>query len=363
MKVCPAFALGLPFPWEPRALFFSTEAVGLQADPIMFTKNKGFASCSGLDTLAGKRYTDTKNGRLCPLMLLSTQTEALGSLYGEPETIRMLAKAGFDAFDLSLFSMFSDPNYPMNRPDFRDFASQLKDVAKDCGIVCNQAHAPFASSVGDPERDRAIFQSIVQAMEGAAIVGAKIIVVHPMHHLSYRTHATQLMEMNLDFYRRLIPYCEKFGIQVACENMWQYNEEGKRIIDSVCSRPEEFCRYLDELDSPWIVGCLDVGHTALTDEDLGCYIRQMGRKRLRALHVHDNDLRDDDHTLPFTGKIDFAALTSALAEIGYEGDFTLEADAFLLRFPKELVPEALGLMGKTGRYLAEQVERAKPVEE
>lgn len=292
-------------------------------------------------------------------MLLSTQTEVLAPLYGEAEAIRMLAEAGFDAFDLSLFPMISDPNYPMCRPDFRDFAARLRETAQDCGILCRQAHAPFPSSTGDPNRDKTIFQLIVQAMEGAAIVGAKIIVVHPMHHLCYRTHAAQLMEMNLDFYRRLIPYCEKFGIQVACENMWQHNKEGGRIIDSACSRPEEFCRYLDEVNSPWIVGCLDVGHTALTDEDLGFYVRQMGKERLRALHVHDNDLQKDSHTLPFTGKIDFNVLTSALAEIDYEGDFTLEADAFLRKFPKELVPEALRLMSKTGRYLAEQVEAKK----
>ena len=40
-------------------------------------------------------------------MLLSTQTEVLAGLYGEAEAIRMLAKAGFDGFDLSLFAMFS----------------------------------------------------------------------------------------------------------------------------------------------------------------------------------------------------------------------------------------------------------------
>lgn len=287
-------------------------------------------------------------------MLLSTQTEALGPMFGEPQAIRMLAQAGFDAFDLSLFSMFSDPNYPMNRPDYREYAASLRDVAQEAGIVCNQAHAPFASSVGDPEQDEARFQTIARSLEVASIVGAKIIVVHPKHHLDYRTHAAQLKEQNLEFYRRLIPYCEEYGIKAACENMWQYNDQARRIRDSACSRPQEFCEYLDELDSPWIVGCLDVGHTALTDEDLPAFVRTMGPKRLQALHVHDNDLCADSHTLPFMGGIDFPAFTAALKESGYQGDFTLEADAFLQKFPKELVPEALRLMYHTGRYLADQ---------
>lgn len=287
-------------------------------------------------------------------MILSTQTDVLGHLYGEAQAIRMLAEAGFDAFDLSLFDMFSDPNYPMNQPNYREYAASLRAAADEAGIFCNQAHAPFASSEGDPEKDEARFQTIVRSMEIASIVGAKIIVVHPKHHLDYRTHAAQLKELNLEFYRRLIPYCQQFGIKAACENMWQYNDSARRIRDSVCSRPQEFCEYLDEIDSPWIVGCLDVGHTALTDEDLPAFVHAMGPERLQALHVHDNDLCADSHTLPFTLGIDFPAFTKALRESGYQGDFTLEADAFLLKFPKELVPEALRLMYCTGRYLADQ---------
>ena len=83
----------------------------------------------------------------------------------------------------------------------------------------------------------------------------------------------------------------------------------------------------------------------------------MGPKRLQALHVHDNDFLEDSHTMPFTCKIDFSALVTALKEIGYEGDFTLEADHFLEKFPLPLVPDALALLHKTGRFLADQCEK------
>ena len=289
-------------------------------------------------------------------MKLSTQTEHLGAIFGEAEAIRMIAAAGFDAFDLSLFYMNSKPKHPMNQPEFREYARSLRAVAEECGIVCNQAHAPFPTSFGDEQKDEAAFALVVRAMEAAAIVGAKVIVVHPMHHLSYRTHARELKERNLAFYRRLLPYCEQFQIKVACENMWQHNREAGRIIDSTCSRPEEFLEYLNELNSPWIVACLDVGHTALTDEDLPAFVRTLGGTHLQALHVHDNDLRADLHTMPYMGKIDFAAFTAALKEIGYAGDFTFEADQFLAAFPESLVPAALDLLHKVGRHLKAQCE-------
>ncbi len=288
-------------------------------------------------------------------MLLCTQTEVLAAAYGEEQAIRMLKEAGFDAFDLSLFRMNAEKDYAMNRPDFRDYAKKLRETASACGIVCSQAHAPFPSSTENPGQDEEIFECIVRSMEAASLVGAEIIVVHPKQHLSYNTCKEELKKLNLGFYRRLIPYCEKFGIRVACENMWQYNKEAGRIIESTCASPEEFCEYLDELDSPWIVGCLDVGHVVLTDQDLGHVIRTLGKSRLKALHVHDNDLHSDSHTMPFVEKIDFSALCGALKESGYEGNFTFECDEFLKKLPKCAYPEGLRLMEKVGRYLISQI--------
>ena len=72
-------------------------------------------------------------------MILSTQTDFLGRSYGEAEAIRMLAKAGFDAYDFSFFPMFENPEYPINGPDFREYAQSLRAVAEEAGIACNQA--------------------------------------------------------------------------------------------------------------------------------------------------------------------------------------------------------------------------------
>ena len=42
---------------------------------------------------------------------------------------------------------------------------------------------------------------------------------------------------------------------------------------------------------------------------------------------------------------------SALAEIGYKGDLTFEADNFMKNNPKELIPECEKFMVQTGRTL------------
>ena len=130
-------------------------------------------------------------------------------------------------------------------------------------------------------------------------------MVHPKQHLTYSEEGNpeKLFEENIEFYNRLKPYCEEYGIQVALENMWQSKSYpgGYRILHSTCSTPEEFNRYLDALDRKWFVGCLDIGHALLVHKEPQDFIRAMGKDRLKALHVHDVMAGNDTHTLPYYG--------------------------------------------------------------
>lgn len=289
-------------------------------------------------------------------MLLSTEIASLAKIFGEKEAIRIISEAGFDAFDISLFGLNCDENYIFNGDDYVEVARELKSYADSLGIVCNQSHAPFHSSFGDPEKDEWMFGKIVRAMEIASIFGAKVIVVHPKQHLSYAEHIDELFQMNVEFYNRLIPYAKKFGIKIATENMWQRNNGAKSITDSTCSRAWEFCKYIDAIDSEWFVGCLDIGHASLMGTDIPQFIKTMGNTRLQALHVHDTDLVNDSHAIPFSLKIDYLSVCKALKDIDYKGDLTFEADQYYKNFPKDFCPQAAEFLCKVGRRLIKEIE-------
>ena len=283
-------------------------------------------------------------------MRLVTQTHITAETFGDEACIPILKKAGFEALDWSFFGMEQGKGIWCTDA-WKEHALRLKEVAAQWDIGFSQAHAPFPSSRGEEVYDREIRERILRSVEAAALMGVRNIVVHPKQELEYAGNEEKLWEENLEFYRSLIPYCEEYGIRICAENMWQRDKKRGYIVDSVCARPDEFCRLLDELDSPWIAGCLDVGHCALVGREPQDVIRAMGAKRLQALHVHDVNYIQDCHTMPFMEDLDWEAITGALAEIGYEGDFTLEADEFLRRLPPELMPEAGCLMAKTGHYL------------
>ncbi|MBO5248600.1 MAG: sugar phosphate isomerase/epimerase [Clostridia bacterium] len=290
-------------------------------------------------------------------MLVSTQNDQLMKRFGPKESVRILAQAGFEAYDMSLYYCNGEED-PLDIEDYREFAQDLREYADSLGIICNQSHAVFRR-----EYDSKTRAALIRHMEIASILGAKIIVVHPYQHLYYHKNVQELKEINLQFYRSLLPYCEKFNIKIAIENMYRYynDQQGNNLVGSVCARPEEFCEYVDMLDSPWIVACLDVGHVSIVGEDLTEMIHKLG-PRLQALHIHDTDTEHDLHTLPFQGKIDWQEVTQSLADIDYKGDVTLEADAFYGSLPtteKDAYIAAATYMCSIARTLRNMINEKK----
>jgi len=287
-------------------------------------------------------------------VLLSANTANVLRNYSANEMVDMFQNAGFTAMD---FSFFDKTWYSDEREDV--FFSELRKYAEGVGMCFNQAHAPFHSSFPDEKQTKNRFQEIICALRRAALLGAKTIVVHPVQHLNYADEGVPqlLFEMNMEFYGKLIPYCQEFGIRIAVENMWQYHPWPK-ITHSTCSTPQEMNHYLDTLNSQWITGCLDVGHASLVGQLPDEFVSAMGADRLGALHIHDVTKTEDSHTIPYQGVIDWQKLMQALKTIDYQGDLTFECDGFFKMLPPELYPEALRLLAHTGHFLMKEISAA-----
>ncbi len=291
-------------------------------------------------------------------MLLSTQTHRYSGYFGDAKAVKMLSQAGFDALDFSMLRM-NDDNNILCSDNYREHVMEVRAVAEKAGVAITQAHAPFTFNWSDPgEFDNVIIPRIVRSIEIASLLGAKLIVVHPLHHLVYKGHEKQIKQANMAYYRSLLPVCEKYDIKIALENMWQKDNRRNCIVQDTCSCPEDFIDYLDTLNDDHFVACLDIGHCVLTGEDPAEMIRALGPKRLQALHIQDNDFLSDAHRIPYTGKIDWNAVTSALGQIGYQGDFTFEADRALSFYDKEFLPTVSRYMVQLGRHMITKIEKA-----
>ena len=261
-------------------------------------------------------------------MTTTTEIASIARFVGEEKAIEYVAKAGFQAWDFSMFRMCKydwqtkkllDNDHPLAGKDYLKFARRLRQIGLDNGIECNQSHAPFPTYC---DEIRAHYK---RAIECTAEAGGKICVIHPDNFKS--------AEENAEIYLELLPFAKECGVKIATENMWNWNDELGHAAPAACSHHDDFVKHIDAVNDEFFTACLDIGHAEMKGLETSApkSIRALG-KRLGALHVHDNDLLNDSHRLPFTMNIDFGAVIDALREVNYGGDMTLECDAYLKYF-------------------------------
>ena len=288
-------------------------------------------------------------------MKISTEIYSAARHVGEHKAIELVAKAGFDAWDFSMFEMCRidwsnwtvlDSDHPLSKPDYLKFARELKRIGLDNGIVCNQSHAPFPSNVPEIRE-----KYLKRAIECTAEAGGEICIIHPDNNST--------AEENAEFYRELLPFAKECGVKIATENMWNWEKDAPTACAAACSHHDDFCKHIDIVNDPYLVACLDIGHAEMAGLDTSAptMIRALD-KRLQALHIHDNDRRGDSHQIPFSMNIEWEPIAKALKYIDYQGYLTLEADRYLSDYNKDTTLEGLCELAKSLRRLEKMIKEA-----
>lgn len=278
-------------------------------------------------------------------MRLSVEIYTLHKRYGDEKAIQMLKKAGFDSIDYSFYWL--DESDEALGENYQEHARRVKQLLDKNEMTCNQAHAPFTLRYGDVfDSSNIEYVKLLRSIEAAAIMGAENIVVHSINV----PVGVDIFEYNYEFYKKLEPYCEKFGICIAIENLFR-NDAKSNCKRGRLHTPEQLNQMIASLQSKWFVVCVDVGHAAVTGYEPDEYIRCFNNHTLRALHIHDNDYISDRHTLPYTGSFEWNKIMNALKDIKYSSDFTLEIVSYLAKIDDEFMHEALSFAAKVGRQL------------
>lgn len=285
-------------------------------------------------------------------MKISTEIASIAKHIGEERAIEYLAKAGFDAWDFSMFNMclydwktkeISKSDHPLSGNNYLAFARKLRQVGLDNGVVCNQSHAPF------PTASLKMRPYLKRAIECTAEAGGKICIIHPDNN--------KVAEENAKMYLELLSFSKSYGVKIATENMWNWDQKKNESSFAACATPESFCAHLNAVNDTDFIACLDIGHAEMRGSGTSAVemIEALGKK-LQALHIHDNDKWYDLHQIPFSMKIDFSEIVNALNKSGYDGYFTLEADTFLKDYTSETLCEGVEQLAFAARKLANMYE-------
>lgn len=275
---------------------------------------------------------------------ISTNTCSLLRFYSPEESLSLIKETGFDTYDYSMDSEndFFVANF------YLENALKLKQFADNLGLKCNQTHSifPVWHKSYDENTIKKRTEYTKRILEISKILGAKNCIVHPINDFNEK--------QNFKFYQQFLPLAKELNINIATENMWNWDESKASL--AACSNHNNYKALLELVNDNHFVACVDIGHAEMfgLETSASKMIESLG-KYVKCIHIHDNDRHSDRHGLPFSEAIDFDLILDSLARIDYQGDITFECDGFINRMPKELHKNCLKLMFETGLYLRDEL--------
>jgi len=234
------------------------------------------------------------------------------------EEISLFGEMGFDFAEITIEAPGAHPDKLLKEKK----AVQDALSSYNFGVL---AHMPWYFSVAHPypSIQEAIIGEFGKAFDAAAEFGAKKVTLHseflPSGIQERQVHVAKTIESM----KRLHKEAENRGLELLAEN---FSASSFSI--------KEFKQLFSEVD---IGMTLDVGHAFTSDgEGFDNYLAQF-RKRVKHVHLHDNDRRADQHLPLGAGKVDVARAVKELKSF-YDGTITLEVhsqDRDYLRISRE----------------------------
>ena len=237
-------------------------------------------------------------------------------------TLEAIAAAGFGEVELMA------EGAEWESPGAHD-AAPCREALERTGIFPHTIHTPMtgtnlASSIEAIRRDS--IARITDAMRLLGEVGGRIAIVHPTGHPTPEEEPYALenrgavMERSHRSVSELVAVAEETGVRMALENLGSKTRNPYRPLSSMA----ELRAFIAGFPPEQVGLCLDTGHACISGLDPAEQAR-IASERLCALHIQDVDGLEDCHWVPGRGVIDWSAVGEALAAIGFDGAWTMEA--------------------------------------
>jgi sugar phosphate isomerase/epimerase len=254
--------------------------------------------------------------------------------YSLIESIEMIGRIGFKGVEI----LGDRPHlYP---PDFDDNQlSGLKEVLEKNDMKITNLNSFTLFAVGDtylpswiePDKERREIriQHTLDSLKVAKKIGCPNISIPPGGPLDGmgRSDAMQLFHQGLG---RVVSLAEDLGVMILVE------PEPDLMIETTA----QFKEFIKDVQSKAIGLNFDIGHFFCVGEDPRRAFEELSQW-VGHIHIEDIDLsREHNHLIAGRGGIDFKAVFSSMAQLGYSGDISLELYTYQ-DIPEEAGKESL----------------------
>lgn len=268
------------------------------------------------------------------------------------ESMRRCKATGFDLLDISFSRSGGDKNHPLNSHNWEKWIDEVAEEAGKLGVEFIQAHIPFYripdSRLYNTEEREFCERAKYRSIHACGVLGVKWAVEHLFHSIEDQCDAPKNKKDNLRYFEPFVESAKKINVGIAFENLFPRPERSCYI--RYPSTHWELIDFVDTWNDPSVGICWDFGHANLLYKDQSEPLLAMG-KRLKAVHVHDNYGKDDNHLAPFLGRINWRDVMKALKEIEYSGTFDMELGNLTKGCPDEVQDMLAKYAFDIGNYL------------
>ncbi len=257
------------------------------------------------------------------------------------ESFSLIKNAGFDAIEIDLSRGIGAA--ALDSELWEKNIALIKEFAEAEGLRIVSAHAPhdprlYIPEVAPTEEERAKFDELLcRSAKAANILGAEILVVHPVDDLINAEYDSKVnLETNKKYLAEVLCEAEKYGVKVAVENVYYSSEY--RLRRRYGESAEEVIALADAIGAGV---CWNCGHAHPVTMDQARAVTKIGQ-RLVLMHISDSRGHTDAGLPPMIGggNIKWEQIMPAVAKLGYEGYAILQADQYLNNMPKVLQADA-----------------------
>lgn len=197
---------------------------------------------------------------------------------------------------------------------WRDDDGKLLEKIRRSGLDIS-VHGPTGDiniTSSNPGIREESLRQVLQGVEEAAKMGARVITVHPGFLTGRQDTADSIWDLQIEAFTRIAKRAKDLGILIAMETM---EKKAKEVV----IRPDLANQIVDAVNVENFGITFDISH-AHTVMDVVAFIH--GLRRIN--HIHISDTKDGKvHVQMGEGEIDFASVLRALKE-KYDGALVIE---------------------------------------
>lgn len=180
------------------------------------------------------------------------------------------------------------------------------------GTVCS-THWQVRHTSPDAQVRKQALRDLQTAIRDTDAVGGKTVLLVAGH--GDDGSPEEIWDRAIENISLAVPLAAQLGIKIAIENVWnkfKYDHDGGDDQTA-----DEYVRFVDELNSPWVGMQFDIGNHWKYGS-MGDWIRQLGHRVIK-LDIKGYSRQNQQWTDIGEGDIDWADVRAALLEINFYG--------------------------------------------